>query len=192
MNPLSVVAVLGLGILLGGEPPSVSKTVPAKEAFERFRSLDGVWRGESTRGWKEDVSFKTIAAGSAVIETSFDAHPNETMFRLDGEVLDLTHYCVARNQPHLKATSFDEDGRRVTFTFVDGGNLLSRDKGHMDKAVGVEELPDGFRAVLVLHDVEGFTHEEIGRLLGIEAGTSKSQLARAREALRRRLGGRVA
>jgi RNA polymerase sigma-70 factor, ECF subfamily len=62
----------------------------------------------------------------------------------------------------------------------------------IDLAQAVGDLPDGFRAVLVLHDVEGFTHEEIGRLLGIEAGTSKSQLARARETLRRRLGGRVA
>jgi RNA polymerase sigma-70 factor (ECF subfamily) len=62
----------------------------------------------------------------------------------------------------------------------------------IDLAQAVGDLPDGFRAVLVLHDVEGFTHEEIGRLLGIEAGTSKSQLARARETLRRRLGGCVA
>jgi RNA polymerase sigma factor (sigma-70 family) len=61
----------------------------------------------------------------------------------------------------------------------------------IDLAQAVRELPDGFRAVLLLHDVEGFTHEEIGRLLGIETGTAKSQLARAREALRRRLGGRV-
>ena len=144
MSRLSLLAILGLGVVFGpianggDEPPSVPGARPARAAFERFRSLDGVWRGESTRGWKEDVSFKTIAAGSAVIETSFDAHPNETMvtmFRLDGDVLDLTHYCVARNQPHLKATSFDDEGRRVTFTFVDGGNLPSRDKGHMDKAV---------------------------------------------------------
>jgi len=60
----------------------------------------------------------------------------------------------------------------------------------IDLAQAVAELPDGFRSVLVLHDVEGFTHEEIGRLLGIEPGTSKSQLARARQALRRRLGAR--
>ncbi|HSS45294.1 MAG TPA: sigma-70 family RNA polymerase sigma factor [Thermoanaerobaculia bacterium] len=55
----------------------------------------------------------------------------------------------------------------------------------LDRAVA--QLPDGFRTVLVLHDVEGFTHEEIGRLLGIEKGTSKSQLARARQAVRRHL-----
>ena len=57
----------------------------------------------------------------------------------------------------------------------------------IDLERAVARLPDGFRAVLVLHDVEGFTHEEIGRLLGMETGTSKSQLSRARQALRRHL-----
>jgi RNA polymerase sigma-70 factor (ECF subfamily) len=49
-------------------------------------------------------------------------------------------------------------------------------------------LPPGFRSVLVLHDIEGYTHEEIGSLLAIEPGTSKSQLSRARSQLRRALG----
>ena len=50
-------------------------------------------------------------------------------------------------------------------------------------------MPYGYREVVLLHDVEGFTHEEIGRLLSIETGTSKSQLARGRRWLRRALGG---
>jgi RNA polymerase sigma-70 factor (ECF subfamily) len=41
--------------------------------------------------------------------------------------------------------------------------------------------------VFVLHDVEGYTHEEIGTLLGVSPGTSKSQLSGARAALRRTL-----
>lgn len=49
-------------------------------------------------------------------------------------------------------------------------------------------LPDGYREVLVLHDVEGYTHEEIAAHFGIAAGTSKSQLHHARRALRARLG----
>lgn len=48
----------------------------------------------------------------------------------------------------------------------------------------LERLPDGMRQVLVLHDVEGFTHEEIGEMLGIAAGTSKSQLSKARAKMR--------
>jgi len=62
----------------------------------------------------------------------------------------------------------------------------------LDLERAVAGLPQGFRAVLVLHDVEGFTHAEIASLLGIEAGTSKSQLARARQAVRRRLSGKAA
>ncbi len=48
----------------------------------------------------------------------------------------------------------------------------------------IARLPEGARAVLVLHDVEGFTHAEIASILAIDAGTSKSQLSRARALLR--------
>jgi RNA polymerase sigma-70 factor (ECF subfamily) len=48
-------------------------------------------------------------------------------------------------------------------------------------------LPAHQRAVVVLHDVEGFTHEEIAERLGVAVGTSKGTLSRAREALRRML-----
>jgi len=57
----------------------------------------------------------------------------------------------------------------------------------IDLARAIDDLPDGYRAVLVLHDVEGYTHAEIGRLLGVEPGTSKSQLHRARARVRARL-----
>lgn len=50
-------------------------------------------------------------------------------------------------------------------------------------------LPEGYREVLLLHDVEGYTHEEIARNFGIAEGTSKSQLHRARRALRAALAG---
>lgn len=51
----------------------------------------------------------------------------------------------------------------------------------------IEALPDGYRAVFVMHDVEGYTHEEIGRTLGVQPGTSKAQLFRARARLREAL-----
>jgi RNA polymerase sigma-70 factor, ECF subfamily len=48
----------------------------------------------------------------------------------------------------------------------------------------IAELPNGYKNVFVLHDVEGFEHEEVARLLGISVGTSKSQLHKARLKLR--------
>lgn len=57
----------------------------------------------------------------------------------------------------------------------------------MDFETAMARLPDGAREVFVLHDVEGYRHEEIAEMLGLAAGTSKSQLHRARMALRRHL-----
>jgi RNA polymerase sigma-70 factor (ECF subfamily) len=51
----------------------------------------------------------------------------------------------------------------------------------------LDTLPPGAREVFVLYDVEGYTHPEIGSLLGISVGTSKTQLHRARMTLRRTL-----
>lgn len=48
----------------------------------------------------------------------------------------------------------------------------------------LRELPKGMRQVLVLHDVEGYTHEEIAAMLGVTPGTSKSQLFKARARMR--------
>lgn len=59
----------------------------------------------------------------------------------------------------------------------------------MDLEAAITELPDGARRVFVLHDVEGYKHEEIGGLLGIATGTSKAQLHRARMLLREQLSG---
>jgi len=52
----------------------------------------------------------------------------------------------------------------------------------------VQRLAPGARTVFTLHDVEGYTHEEIAQELGITTGGSKSQLAKARAKLRRLLG----
>ena len=84
--------------------------------------------------------------------------------------------------------------RRLTpdFTLLDEHIAAPPDTGvglDLDRAIA--SLPDGYRAVILLHDVEGYTHEEIARLLGVEEGTSKSQLSRARRTLRQWLGGTI-
>jgi len=137
----SIRGLLVFAVLVTGSPGAAAAPPPSSSAlaaFERFRAMEGTWEGRSTKGWQESISFKTIAGGSAVVETSFDAHPGETMltvFHLDGEDLTLTHYCVAKNQPHLRATGISTDGRSITFTFAGGGNLTDRNRGHMDSAV---------------------------------------------------------
>lgn len=54
----------------------------------------------------------------------------------------------------------------------------------MDLDRAIARLPDGCRTAFVLHDVEGFEHHEVGQMLGISTGTSKSQVHKARMKLR--------
>lgn len=56
----------------------------------------------------------------------------------------------------------------------------------LERALG--RLSTGYREVVILHDIYGFTHREIGAALGIQEGSSKSQLKRGRERLRELLG----
>ena len=51
----------------------------------------------------------------------------------------------------------------------------------------IDRLPNGYRTVFVMHDVEGYTHQEIAATLGVQPGTSKAQLFRARARLREAL-----
>jgi len=60
---------------------------------------------------------------------------------------------------------------------------------HIDLERAIARLPDGCRTVFILHDVEGFEHNEVAGLLGISEGTSKSQVHKARMKLRGMLSG---
>jgi len=150
---------IGLTVLLtagaaAGTPAPGGETLAAtpelaRAAFERLKALEGDWEGRSTKGWTETLSYEVIAGGSVVMETSREAHAGHTMatmFHMDGDDLVLTHYCIARNQPRMKATSFRNGGRTVVFTFTGGGNLASRDTGHMDQAVIPFDGPETIRS----------------------------------------------
>ncbi len=77
------------------------------------------------------------------------------------------------------------DGEPETMEALEG---RSHDAGlSMDLEGAIAALPPGARTVFVLHDVEGFTHDEIADQLGITAGGSKAQLHRARMLLRQAL-----
>lgn len=116
------------------------------------------------RAWQKLPSFK----GEAAFGT--------WLFRL-GINLILTQR--QRNSRRREREHFDED-------------VLARAPGKkaqldsaMDFEIALRELPAGAKEVLLLHDVEGFKHEEIAGMLSISVGTSKSQLHRARMMMRK-------
>lgn len=85
----------------------------------------------------------------------------------------------------VKNEKTSEDGEMPEQTVVGSTNpnkMQVVDRIALKKAIS--ELPKGYKSVFVLHDIEGFEHEEVARRLGISVGTSKSQLHKARLKLR--------
>ena len=78
--------------------------------------------------------------------------------------------------------------QRKTWLDLDRVDVVDSNKSTQDLAMDLKnailQLPDGYREILTLHDIEGFKHKEIALMLHISEGTSKSQLSRARKAMR--------
>lgn len=90
-----------------------------------------------------------------------------------------------RNVKYEKTTEEGETPDQVVVGTSDPERMRVVDKIALENAI--DQLPDGYKNVFVLHDVEGFEHEEVARILGCSVGTSKSQLHKARLKLRKLL-----
>lgn len=88
-----------------------------------------------------------------------------------------------RRLKRFREREFDLDEARGLG--VDGGGAEPDLKERLREAI--DKLPEHGRVVFLMHDLEGYTHEEIGTVLGIPSGTSKARLFRARAALREEL-----
>jgi RNA polymerase sigma-70 factor, ECF subfamily len=86
---------------------------------------------------------------------------------------------------HRLATNVVLEGRNV-----DGTAAATTEQGGetLDLGQAIDRLPADARRILVLHDVEGYKHEEIAEIFGITAGGSKAKLRRARVLLKEALG----
>ena len=88
---------------------------------------------------------------------------------------------------------YRKTNNRKFFVEIDQANEVVFDSTTIDQLATqdllkvVQKLPDGYRTVFNLYAIEGYNHKEIGKLLGISEGTSKSQLNRARKLLQKKL-----
>ena len=90
-----------------------------------------------------------------------------------------------RNVKYEKTTEEGDTPDQVVAGTADPEKMPIVDKIALENAI--DQLPAGYKNVFVLHDVEGFEHEEVARILGCSVGTSKSQLHKARLKLRKLL-----
>jgi RNA polymerase sigma-70 factor, ECF subfamily len=92
----------------------------------------------------------------------------------------------ARKTEGRNRARFDDEGGEAIDALPQSGSV-SLPGASIDLEAAIVMLPPGARRIFVLHDVEGYKHEEIAEMLGITAGGSKAQLHRARHLLREAL-----
>ena len=147
--------VYSLCLRMTGNPASAEDL--AQEAFlQLFRKID-TFRGES--------AFSTWLHRMSV---------NVVLMQLRKKSLPVV--------PIDDALEGDDDVPRKEPGAPDVRLAGSIDRLHLQRAV--DELPPGYRTIFVLHDVEGFEHNEIAVMVGCSIGNSKSQLHKARIKLR--------
>src|SRR5947209_7868342 len=100
---------------------------------------------------------------------------------LENEPVQASDLALARREEALEGSAAHSFAAGV----APGGVLRTAliDRVALDRAL--EQLPPGYRAAFILHDVEGYEHEEVAQILGCAVGTSKSQLHKARAKLRK-------
>ena len=116
---------------------------------------------------------------------------NDSLFSTWLHRLTVNHVLMHFRKPIVKAERTTDDGETPIQTTKGTENprrMALIDRIALNEAIA--QLAPGYRMVLILHDVEGYEHEQIGKMLGCAVGTSKSQLHKARLKLRKLLTGR--
>lgn len=127
-----------------------------------------------------------FTTANEVLQDAFlQAFRGMTTYRGDATLGSWLKTIVIRTAfKHLKSVKiFDEITPSVSDALIDWGDSL--DAEYLEKAI--QSLPDGFRTVFVLIEIEGYTHKEVANILNISEGTSKSQLFHAKQKLRKML-----
>ena len=135
--PAALLLATALGL---PAPPAAAGEVDGAAAFEHFKALEGEWQAKNAKGEIIPMSYEVVANGSAVLERfggEEDSHYRSmlTVYHLEGDDLVLTHYCMAGNQPKMRALAYDPESGEVHFEMVDATGLDDPAEGHMHKAV---------------------------------------------------------
>lgn len=139
------------------------------------------------RMYIKDVQF----AEDVLLKAFFKVFNNLKNFRNEGSFEGWIRRIVV-----CEAIDFLRSQKRRGYSveFTDANTPVSEDsyatKAEIEEVQQyIDQLPDGYKTVLVLYAVEGYKHAEIAKMMGISENTSKSQLFKARKMLKEKFGG---
>jgi RNA polymerase sigma-70 factor (ECF subfamily) len=164
-----------------------------------FEAFEAIYREHSSKlfGLTMRMLGNRTDAEDMLQDIFLAAHRKLESYRGDAR-LGTWLFRLAMNQclDHLRSksarmtqatSSLDDDNAMEPVSPVSGPAVAALH--HIDLERAIARLPEGCRAAFLLHDVEGFEHREVGSMLGISEGTSKSQVHKARLKLRKSLAG---
>src|SRR5689334_9539904 len=127
---------------------------------------------------------KSVADAEDVLQEGFiKIFRNLHQFKFEGELggwirrimVNTSLNYLKQNRFYQSDLSFFDNGMHPVSDDNPDVNIVARDLADL-----IRQLPTGYQTIFNLYAVEGFTHVEIGKMLGINEGTSRSQYARAR------------
>ena len=136
LSTASLCVLSTLSLTLAALPATAS---PAGDAFARLQGLAGSWHVSGEGSAPQTATYEVVADGSAVMER---LEGMVTMYTLDGDTLYAVHYCMAHNQPKLKAVAFGPD--EIRFEEVEVAGLPTPGAGHMGAVTFHFAGPDAF------------------------------------------------
>jgi RNA polymerase sigma-70 factor (ECF subfamily) len=190
------------GALGAASPPEVAAAVASDHALAQMSAggdmlaFEELYERHSRRVYSLclRMTANTAEAEDLTQEVFIQLHRKVGSFRGESQFTTWLHRMTVnqvlmhfrrRGSRSEQVTEDGESPQQVVSGTEDPSRMPVVDRIALDKALG--QLPPGYRAVFVLHDVEGHEHEEVARLLGCSVGTSKSQLHKARMKLRQLL-----
>jgi hypothetical protein len=136
MARLALPALLLLTVPTFAVDAATAPTGNAAAAFERLKTLVGQWEGDTSMG-KFQLTYELISGGHVLQERVSSNSQHETMvttYYLNGDSLELRHYCQLGNVPHMVARKIDLQNGEIGFDFADAANLASDQSPHMHSA----------------------------------------------------------
>lgn len=178
---------------VGGARPTTDYELAQMSAAGDMSAFEELYERHSRRVYSLclRMTANTAEAEDLAQEVFIQLHRKVGSFRGESQFTTWLHrltvnqvlmYFRRKGSRSEQVTEDGESPQQIVQGTEDPSRMRVVDRIALDKAVG--QLPPGYRAVFVLHDVEGHEHEEVARLLGCSVGTSKSQLHKARMKLR--------
>ena len=119
-------------------PSAATENPDAIDQYRKLQTLAGEWvtvgGNDQARGTR--IVYRPTAGASTMMETMSPGTDYEmiSMYALDNGQLEMTHYCMLQNQPHMRAVPSDDPNVIVFECTGEGGNITSEDQPHMHRA----------------------------------------------------------